>query len=60
MADDECEEWPEATTAAPKRVIRMRGRIRRIAPAVDVLCDGDERIRDAVAQTLDAVERGLK
>lgn len=30
MGDDECEEWPEATEATPKRVIRMRGRVRHV------------------------------
>lgn len=29
MDADECEEWPEATEATPKRVIRMRGTLRR-------------------------------
>lgn len=39
-ADDECEEWPEATEAKPKRVIRMRGRVVSIragyACAIDI------------------------
>lgn len=40
MGDDESEEWPEATVATPKRVIRMRGRVVSIRPgyacAIDI------------------------
>ena len=56
---DTTEEWPEATEATPKRVIRVRGRIVSIQTgatlghAVDALYDGDERIRAAVALTLE-------
>lgn len=29
-ADDECEEWPDATAATPRSVIRMRGTVVRV------------------------------
>lgn len=58
-ADDECEEWPEATEATPKQVIRMRGHIRRVLTRDEVralLAEG-KRIADKRRKAREACER---
>lgn len=65
MHDDDTEEWPEATAATPKRVVRMRGRIRHVAQragfvgrehAIGLLTEG-KRIRRDVEARVDRMER---
>jgi hypothetical protein len=48
MHDDDTEEWPEATAATPKRVVRVRGRIRHVAQPDRVLTPDEARQPDRV------------
>jgi hypothetical protein len=65
MHDDDTEEWPEATAATPKRVVRMRGRIRHVAQPDRVLTPDEarallaegKRIRRDVEARVDRMER---
>lgn len=55
-ADDECEEWPEATEAIPKRVIRVRGRVLTREEVRALLAEG-KRIADKRRKAREARER---
>lgn len=58
-ADDECEEWSEATEAKSKRVIRMRGVIRRVLACEEVraLLDEGKRIATEKRRAREVRER---
>lgn len=53
MGDDE---WPEATEATPKRVIRVRGRVLAREEVRDLLAEG-KRIADKRRKAREARER---
>lgn len=65
MRNDDTEEWPEATAATPKRVVRVRGRIRHVAQPDRVLTRDEVRallvegklIRRDVEARVDCMER---
>lgn len=55
-ADDECEEWSEATEAKSKRVIRMTGRVLS-REEVRALLDEGKRIATEKRKAREARER---